>query len=387
MNSIKKLSIVLVLLVLAPVMKGEPYIAMRTGYKCAQCHVNRTGGGMRTGFGFTYTQTKLAAFLLGTEESGSFFTNVLNENVSVGANFRVGNKTIVGTDSTRNIIGQDADPRFDNSITIPEANIYLQVDAVPERMMFYIDETFAPGAASREAFAMIYNLPMNGYLKFGRIMMPFGLRLIDDGSDGSYIRSKTGFDSYGRQESAYEIGIEPGPFSLITAVANGMDQSAVDKQITTVGSVVFRRFRIGGSYSFNKGDEETEHVYGLFAGGNFGRFTLMWEQDYFKKVDTKTGEGLSDYGNFEIVGDQFMSYASLDVYLYRGINLKISYDYFDPRTLWSEDSFDRWTFGLELFPVQFLQTSVYYRYRTAPDLDIYNSENEDQLFFELQFFF
>ena len=44
-------------------------------------------------------------------------------------------------------------------------------------------------------------------------------------------------------------------------------------------------------------------------------------------------------------------------------------------------------FGLELFPVQFLQTSVYYRYRTAPDLDIYNSENEDQLFFELQFFY
>ena len=43
---------------------AEPAFAVRTGYRCSQCHVNRSGGGMRTAFGSLYTQTILPARLL-----------------------------------------------------------------------------------------------------------------------------------------------------------------------------------------------------------------------------------------------------------------------------------------------------------------------------------
>jgi|TARA_B100001964_G_scaffold156275_1_gene171676 hypothetical protein len=367
-------------------LSAEPYIAVRTGYKCSQCHVNRTGGGKRTGFGFVYSQTNLPTFLAVSKQNSGLFTNRINEFISIGSNFRVGNKTIMGTDSTRNLVGEEKDPKNNNSIIIPEANVYLEISAIPDKLLFYIDENFAPGASNREAFAMVYNLPLNSYVKFGRIMMPFGLRLMDDGSDGSYVRQKTGFNSYGKQETAFEFGIEPGPFSFITAIGNGQDASSMDKQITSVGSVVYRRFRLGASLSYNKGEEFTDVTTGFFAGGYHGIFTWMFEKD-FVTIKDADGNGLSWFGKYEDAGDQSMTYLSLDMRLYRGVNLKVSWDQWDPMVKWETEERDRWTFGLELFPIQYLQTSIFYRYRTAPDLEIYNADNEDQVYFEMHFFF
>ena len=75
-------------------VQAEPYLAMRTGFKCSQCHVNRIGGGERTVYGYAYTQYKLLLVqtenLMQAEQGGqTSFNPKLNESVTIGGNFRV----------------------------------------------------------------------------------------------------------------------------------------------------------------------------------------------------------------------------------------------------------------------------------------------------------
>ncbi|NIT60526.1 MAG: hypothetical protein GWN00_31285, partial [Aliifodinibius sp.] len=144
------------------------------------------------------------------------------------------------------------DSQVDNSFILPEGNLYIKFDVIQDVLSFYIDETVLPaGARNREAYALVQNLPLNSYIKAGRMLLPFGFRILDD---DAFIRQKTGFN-YANQDIGVEMGLEPGPLSLTAAITNGTQgasENNVQKQVSLVGSTVFRNFRIGGSFSRNR---------------------------------------------------------------------------------------------------------------------------------------
>ena len=220
--------------------QAEPYIAVRTGYKCSQCHVNQTGGGKRTDFGLIYSQTRLPMTVLKSPSgSGSFDPN-LSESVSVGGNLRVAELLVL---EYTNSLGET----FPSSSTtdFTEANLYIQVDAIRDLVIFYADQTLAPSSLNRELFGMVKDSGRGAYVKVGRMLLPYGLRLIDN---AAFIRSRTGY-TYNRSGTGLELGWEPGPWAMVA--------NLTDDNFSAVGSVVFRRFQVGGAFGRNAAGRES----------------------------------------------------------------------------------------------------------------------------------
>lgn len=352
---------------------AEPYLAARTGFKCGQCHVNMSGGGKRNDFGAIYTQTFLPWKQVRTQSQKSFFNGQVSDQISFGMNLRFVNQTTFGVDRPRQAYKRD------NALDITEGNLYLQMEVIKDFLSIYLDETITPsGASNRESFVLVKNLPLSTYVKAGRILLPYGLRLLDD---DSFIRQKTGFN-YDNQDVGAEIGFEPGPFSFSIASSNGTQGGAevnLDKQFSAVGSVVFRRLRVGGSFSRNRVPQILTYTYGGFAGLNFGRFTLLGEADIIEE----RVKGQED--EREKFGDQLAVFGELDFLLTQGINLKAAYDFHDPRRKLNEDERDRITVGVETFLTQFLQFRGLYRF--ADGVPQKPREREDQLILEIHAFF
>lgn len=312
-----------------PRAEAEPYLAVRTGFKCSQCHVNRSGGGKRTDFGVLYSQTNLPLMLLPVPGESGLVSPKFADRFSVGANLRA--------DSLTRFDGQDAAgatlPAIHDA-SLSRLSVYLQADLIHDRLTVYMDQVVAPNGVNRELFAMVQGLPGSSYVKAGRMLLPFGLRFVDD---DLFVRSRSGY-TFNRHDVGVEIGAEPGPLSLVANVTND--------QLSLRAATVFRRFRVGASYGEGLSDSQSS-VWGGFAGVNLGRFTLLGEGDFIHQNER----------------DRFAALAEVNFLAARGLNFKLTYEWFEAdRTLASSADQTRVSVGVEPFITQFVQLGLFYRH-------------------------
>ena len=354
--------------------KSEPYFAFREGYKCSTCHVNKTGGGKRNEFGSSFPQTDFAPLLQEASEKSLEFSVDLGESFSLGMDFMVIHETLFAVDESTNEGGRNETYKQDtgNSFDIRSGSLYLEASVIPEILTLYLDETVSPaGASNREAFILYEKLPFHGYAKAGRMLLPYGIGLWDD---DAFIRHATGFN-YKNQDLGFQIGVEPGKFSLSLAVSNGTQGGRDDntsKQISATGSVFIENFVVGGSFSRNKSRGIERAVYGPYVATRFGPKTLMGEADWINESGTK-----------DI--DTFVGYASADIWLRESVNLRAAFDYWDLFDGISEDERSRLSLGVNTFLTPSLEASVYYKIKESVPQDI--PGNADALTLALHSFF
>jgi hypothetical protein len=342
---------------------AEPYFAIREGLKCSACHTNITGGGKRTRMGTGYGAIDLPWKPVDLQGRNiPHYFELVNQVISIGGDFRTFHRSTFS----------DEGPNT-NTFQVDKSNLYLQADLIPEKLTFYLDETVAPGGAqTREIFGLLRNLPGRSWIKAGKFLPPFGLRLEDD---RAFIREVTGFN-FNAPDTGLEVGFEPGSFSIAASITNGTTSIAdSDQSKQIVGTVGYIRdlFRLGVSGSHNEVDDDSRQVYGVWAGLKIKSAVFMGEADWIRE----DGDQLNR--------NQTVTYLEMDYKITNGWNAKLAYEYFDPDRDINENERDRVVVGIESFLTSFVQLQVFYKFNQSIPQNI--PQNADELLLRLHLYF
>jgi hypothetical protein len=313
---------------------AEPYLAVRQGFKCLICHVNPTGGGMRTAYGDAFVLNQLAAERVETPGTPNVWSNAIDELLTFGADLR--------TDATYTHVPGNQDS---SAFETEELRLYVAAKVIPDRLLLYVDERFAPGGGQNmEAYARL-TLDEQGryYVKAGQFYLPYGLRLEDD---SAFVRDVPGLNMT-TPDSGVELGYEQGPWSLQLAASNGAGGGAENdegKQAALRAEFVHTALRVGTSYAYNQTPAGSRNVESVFAGLRTGPLAWLAEADYIAD-ETFAGGGRRQWAGL-LEGNWNFT---------QGHNAKATAEYFDPDAKLAEDQQARYSALWEWTPIQFLQ--------------------------------
>jgi len=353
-----RLRLLLVMLCLAASSAAfaEPYLAVQEGLKCAACHVNPSGGGMRNTFGQIWSQTAWPEKRIDT---GDPWTGELSRYFAIGGNLRA-------SGSYTHVPNQRSLTAFD----VDDGRVYLDVRAIPNRLSLYFDERIAPGGSiNREAYARVSFADQRYYVKAGQLYLPFGIRLQDD---GAFTRQVTGIN-FATPDRGVEFGIETAQWTAQLAITNGTAGGPATpngKQFSARVERVTPRWRAGASFNFDDSSKGTtatgielgkRQMQNVFAGLRTGPVAWLVEGDYI--IDNTLVPNRK----------QTVGLVEADWRLRPGQNLKLTAEYFDPDTDVSNDYQDRFSLVWEYTPFQFAQLRVGVRnYDGIPQNDLQN---------------
>jgi hypothetical protein len=314
---------------------AEPYLAVQMGFKCNQCHVNPTGGGLRTTYGNVFAQTILPHDHIDT--GNDVWTGDVMRFLRIGGDLRFDFK-VTETPGTKTT----------NTFVMDSTRVYLQGNVIPDRFFVYIDELVAPGGAlNREAYGLYWSANHEWYVKAGQMYLPFGWRLQDQ---TAFIQMVSGINMT-TPDQGVEVGWEKGHWDAQIAISNGTAGSPSNdngKQYSGQLSWVESWWRVGGAANFNNKQVGNRSVFALFAGLRTGPVAWLAQGELLD--DKSIVEGMQLNGQHQAAG-----LAEANWLITRGNNLKITGEFFDPDHHVANNGQTRWSAIYEWTPIQFLQ--------------------------------
>jgi hypothetical protein len=340
---------------------AEPYLAVQLGLKCGQCHVNPTGGGLRTTFGDVFAQTVLPAQHLDTALDN--WSGQLGPYVRAGGDLRF-DASVTQVPQSRSL----------QQFALEQTRVYFEADVIPSRLLAYVDEQIAPGGAlNREAYLVYWAASHDWYVKAGQMYVPFGLRLQDQ---TAFILTATGINMT-TPDQGVEFGWERGHFDAQLAISNGTAGGAVNsdgKQYSSQVAYVESRWRLGIAANRNDQAGGAKNAYGVFGGLKTGPISWLAQ-----------AEITDDQSIANDQGKQLATLLEANWLIARGNNLKITQEYLNPNRVVPNGEQTRWSVVYELTPIQFLQIRTGYRRNDGIPQD--NAEHQRLYFVELHGFF
>lgn len=352
-------AVLALLFTLGGAVQAEPYLAVDQGQKCVLCHVNPSGGGLRSAYGVHFARTALAANAL--PDSLPTWSGGFGGMLRLGADVRWSTTrvTVPALPAQRNA-GLD------------QGRVYGELSLAGERVGVYLDKLLAPGKAStQEAYLRVNGESRQWHLKGGQFYLPFGWRLQDQ---TAFVRSVSGI-SMATPERGLEAGLEIGDWSGQLAETRPQRQTpgASRRQTTAQLSWVQPWGRLGGSVASARSSAGKRQAYGLFGGLRTGPVAWLAELDL-----------VHDSGYPEGRRQLRAALLELNWKLAQGHNLKLTGEHFDPDRHVPEDHKARRSLAYEYTPLPFVQGRVGVReYRGIPQSPF---DNRRAVFVELHAF-
>src|SRR2546426_1713935 len=202
-----------------------PRYAARYGQTCALCHVNPSGGGLRT----PYASQKLVP----EEIAWSRATPPALEEIDP----MIAKHIMIGTDFREFYIGANLLEARANFFEM-QADLYFGFQLDP-RVTLYYDRG---QSNSYELFGLDYLLP-TFYVKAGRFVPSYGWKFDDH---TMFVRSELGFMPPANSDVGVEAGWSKGSFDIQASLVNGNRGSTLDNDLKMAGLLnAIYRHRVG----------------------------------------------------------------------------------------------------------------------------------------------
>jgi hypothetical protein len=327
---------------------------------CGACHVNPSGGMLRTDTGMYYgTKTLPWNKDIDDDLRASLDSFRLGKNYRIGGDFR--------------FLALYQEDREKNPALFPmQADLYAAA-----RLTGHIGFLGQAGlerggnGAVREAFGMADNFPYNAYLKAGKLIPPFGHRLDDH---TTYVRSETAFDH--SQADAYFAGVEAGaePLTLYGRAAyfqEDLTPAAKTESARRGGSAVLGWhglwLQLGASYMEIANFETTStlttdrRVAGVYGALRPHRIAWFEHLTYLFEYDFRTDEYIDPSGD-TTDSDATILYNELAYRVHDGLTVKARYEVYDPDEESGESKLTRTMAGLDFHPYPFVELALQLRH-------------------------
>ncbi len=318
---------------------------------CNVCHVNPSGGMQRNGTGYYYG-TKSLSFTTDVPDDVERYIEAIREHgfLTIGGDFRF---MAIRGDST------DVDPLY-----FPmQADLYLNARVQKHVALFtQFGLERAGNSTVREVFGLVDNFPYNSYVKFGRFIPPYGLRLDDH---TAFIRTKLELSQ--AQSDAYfsgvEAGAEPTLFFARASHFNSDTTPAGSTGLTPAGYSATagwagRWLHLSLSYlgindldASSTGSTERS-AYGVSGALRYKTLTYLFEFD--RKGDDVTSGSVS-------TEDADITFNELNWRAAQGVNLKARYETYSPDASTGEAELKRYAAGVDFYPFPFTEVNAQYR--------------------------
>jgi hypothetical protein len=333
-----------------------PRFALRMGGTCIDCHVNPTGGGLRSDGGFNFERNVLPMM----KAEKNFKTgDKIGDNIIFGLDYR-----------TQYLYSQQFNKTDFQKM---QGTFYTDVN-VTDKLDIYASYDFINSIWGGYGIAHI--LPNDSYIKVGSFKPNFGV-MIDDhtaytrGGDLGYL-FQTGLNQgliydprY--EETGLEIGANLSDHLFLTASV-GSPRTASElfaKDPTYTARLQYTpiiantiALMVGGSFATFEGDIPPLYtrnfpkvkMYGGFLGFGLTDFTLIGEYDIatdYILEGTNSSAAMIE-GSYQLI---------------KGLETFVRYDRFDPNTSVSSDEVQRIVAGVDVYPYSFIEIIPEYRFQ------------------------